>query len=65
MTKQNDLLDPDCGDQGLCLMMVAGEGDVVYIYDSKVKGGPRLAFSRAEIAALLDGAKRGEFDDLA
>lgn len=64
MTKQS-LLVSDCGDQGLCLMMIAGEGDVVYVYDSKDPDGPWLAFSRAEIGALLDGAKRGEFDDLA
>lgn len=40
-------------------------GDVIGVRDSKVPGGPILQFSRAEIGAMLAGAKNGEFDDLA
>jgi hypothetical protein len=40
-------------------------GDVIGVRDSKVPDGPILQFSRAEIGAMLAGAKKGEFDDLA
>jgi hypothetical protein len=40
-------------------------GDVVGVRDSKVPGGPVLQFSTAEIHAMLDGAREGEFDYLA
>lgn len=37
-------------------------GDVIAIRDSKVPGGPILQFNENEIAAMLEGAKTGEFD---
>jgi hypothetical protein len=37
----------------------------VFLRDSKDPHGAVLRFTRAEIAAFLDGAKSGEFDDLA
>jgi hypothetical protein len=40
-------------------------GDGVAVRDSKDPNGPVLHFTRAELAAFLDGAKGGEFDDLA
>ena len=43
----------------------AAVGDVIGIRDSKVPGGPILQFNRDEIRAMLDGAKKGEFDNLA
>jgi hypothetical protein len=39
-------------------------GDVIGIRDAEVPGGPILQFNRAEIAAMIDGVKNGEFDDL-
>lgn len=33
--------------------------------DSKDQAGPVLRYTEAEFAAFLDGAKKGEFDDLA
>lgn len=33
--------------------------------NSRDPSGPVLVYTRAEIAAFLDGARRGEFDDLA
>lgn len=37
----------------------------VAVRDSKDPNGPVLRFTKAEIAAMLDGAKAGEFDNLA
>ncbi|HST80229.1 MAG TPA: DUF397 domain-containing protein [Kineosporiaceae bacterium] len=49
---------------GNCVEM-REHGDVVEVRDTKQKGqGPTLGFTRAEFAAWLDGAKRGEFDHL-
>jgi hypothetical protein len=39
-------------------------GDVIGIRDAEVPDGPILQFTRTEIAAMLDGVKNGEFDDL-
>jgi hypothetical protein len=41
------------------------EGDAVKIRRSGNPDGPVLTVDRAEFAAFLDGAKGGEFDDLA
>jgi hypothetical protein len=38
--------------------------DSIEVRDSKDQGGPVLRFTRAEFAAWLDGAKKGEFDHL-
>lgn len=42
---------------------LAVDNDSILIRDSK-NPGPFLSYSRIEIAAFLDGAKRGEFDHL-
>lgn len=49
---------------GNCVELAGTDGGVA-IRDSKSPGGPVLSFTRAELAAFLAGAKRGEFDDLA
>jgi len=38
--------------------------DAVQVRDSKHPDGPVLTFTRAELAAWLDGARKGEFDHL-
>jgi hypothetical protein len=38
---------------------------MVLIGDSKDPDGPVLAYSRAEMQGLLDGIRRGDFDDMA
>jgi len=43
---------------------VARVGDVIGVRDSKNPGGPVLAFTVAEFEAFLDGAHKGEFDDM-
>lgn len=49
-----------------CVEVIGGERGEVYVRDSKDKGdGPVLEFTAAEWDAFLDGAKKGEFDDLA
>lgn len=41
------------------------QGRGIAVRDSKDPHGPVLSFTRGELAAFLDGAKAGEFDDLA
>ena len=48
---------------GACVE-VARQGDVIGVRDSKDPGGPILVFTAAEFHAFLDGAAKGEFDDL-
>lgn len=48
-----------------CCVETAAVNGGVALRDSKDPDGPTLHFTRAEMAAFLDGAKRGEFDDLA
>jgi hypothetical protein len=43
---------------------VARVGDVIGVRDSKNPSGPVLAFTVAEFEAFIDGAHKGEFDDL-
>ncbi|MDG4793041.1 MULTISPECIES: DUF397 domain-containing protein [Micromonospora] len=43
---------------------VARVGEVIGVRDSKDPDGPVLAFTTGEFAAFLDGAAKGEFDDL-
>jgi Domain of unknown function (DUF397) len=49
---------------GACVE-VANIGAMIAMRDSKDRGGPVLMYTRAEWLAFLDGAKKGEFDDLA
>lgn len=50
--------------QGNCVELARIDGGVL-VRDSKDPQGPVLSFTRAELAAFLDGVKGGEFDDLA
>ena len=47
---------------GECVELAA-DGDMIALRDSK-DPAVRLHFTRAELAAFLDGARRGEFDHL-
>jgi hypothetical protein len=50
---------------GSCVLMAdLGDGRIG-VRDSKDPDGPVLRFTRAEIDAWLDGARNGEFDELA
>lgn len=44
---------------------VRRNGDEVEVRHSKDPNGPVLSYTPAEWGAFLDGARRGEFDDLA
>jgi hypothetical protein len=46
-----------------CVEM-ALDGKSVLVRDSKNPRGPILAYTKAEVAAWIDGAKRGEFDHM-
>ena len=46
-------------------MLVADLGEDVGVRNSRHPDGPVLRFTRAEFRAFLDGARAGEFDDLA
>lgn len=48
---------------GACVEL-AKAGDLIALRDSKNPDMPPLMYTRAEIAAFLDGAKNGEFDHL-
>lgn len=47
-----------------CVEFAALETGQVAVRNSHHPDGPALIYTRAEIAALLDGAKNGEFDHL-
>jgi hypothetical protein len=51
--------------QGNCVEFAALPDGSVAMRNSRDPLGPALVYTRAEIAALLAGAKDGEFDDLA
>ncbi|MFB7911693.1 DUF397 domain-containing protein [Kitasatospora sp. NPDC056076] len=51
--------------QGNCVEFAALPGGDVAMRNSRFPDGPALIYTRAEIAALLLGAKDGEFDHLA
>jgi hypothetical protein len=46
-----------------CVEMRRADG-AIEVRDSKNPDGPTLAYTAAEFAAWLDGAKKGEFDHL-
>jgi hypothetical protein len=48
---------------GECVELAA-DGDMVALRDSKNPAVAHFRFTRAEMAAFLDGARRGEFDHL-
>lgn len=47
-----------------CVELAKNNG-MVYVRDSKDPDGPMLGFTKGEVLAFLDGAKAGEFDDMA
>ena len=50
--------------QGACVELAkVGENEVA-MRNSRNPDGPALIYNRAEIAALIEGVKLGEFDDL-
>jgi hypothetical protein len=52
------------GNSGDCVEMRSRAG-VIEVRDTKQnEEGPTLGFTKAEFAAWLDGAKKGEFDHL-
>jgi len=53
------------GQNGSCVEFAAAPDGFVLVRDSKDPNGPRLSFTRTEVGAWLQGAKAGEFDDLA
>ena len=48
----------------ICCVELAESGEFIALRDSKAVEHGALVFTRAELAAFLDGAKRGEFDHL-
>jgi uncharacterized protein DUF397 len=48
---------------GACVELAPAAG-MIAVRDSKDPEGPVLMYTKAELAAFLDGAKKGEFDDL-
>jgi hypothetical protein len=49
---------------GSCVEVASVVGKIA-VRDSKDPDGPMLVYTPAEWSAFLDGAKKGEFDDLA
>lgn len=47
-----------------CVEVASGEDGGVLMRNSRDPDGAVLEFTRAEMAAFLDGAKAGEFDGL-
>lgn len=50
--------------QGACVELARLGADEFAVRNSRNPEGPALIYTRAEIAALFEGVKRGEFDDL-
>ena len=46
-------------------MELAPHAGLIAVRDSKDPRGPVLMFTKSELVAWLDGARKGEFDDLA
>ena len=50
--------------QGACVELAKlGSGEFA-VRNSRYPDGPALIYTRAEVAALIEGVKMGEFDDL-
>jgi len=52
------------GSQGNCVEIAELPGDAVAVRNSRHPDGPALVYTRAEIEALILGAKDGDFDHL-
>jgi hypothetical protein len=49
---------------GSCVEVAELSGDAIAVRNSRDPVGPALVYTRAEIAAFLQGVKNGEFDGL-
>ena len=45
-------------------VQVKSKDDMIILGNSRLADGPFLSYTRDEWVAFLDGAKKGEFDDL-
>lgn len=52
-------------DNANCVELAALADGHIALRDSKYPDSPAHVFTRLELSCFLDGAKRGEFDDLA
>jgi hypothetical protein len=52
------------GSQGNCVEMARLPAGQVAVRNSRYPDGPALIYTRAEIEALLQGVRDGDFDDL-
>jgi hypothetical protein len=50
--------------QGACVEMARLADGEFAVRNSRNPEGPALIYTQAEIAALIEGVKQGEFDDL-
>ncbi|MCI0686843.1 MAG: DUF397 domain-containing protein [Sporichthyaceae bacterium] len=50
--------------QGNCMEFARLPGNRIAVRNSRYPNGPALIYTQAEIAALVQGAKDGEFDNL-
>ena len=50
-------------DGGACVM-VARDGELILIGSTTQPDGPKISFTKTEVAAFAAGIKSGEFDDL-
>lgn len=46
-------------------VQIRSDNELIEIGNSRFPDGPFLSYTKDEWAAFLDGAKKGEFDDLA
>jgi len=56
--------DDYSGDSGNCVQMRRTAEGEIEVRDKKDQAGPVLSYSKAEIGAWLEGAKKGHFDYL-
>jgi Domain of unknown function (DUF397) len=50
--------------QGACVELARLDDGEFAVRNSRNPEGPALIYTQAEIAALIEGVKQGEFDDL-
>jgi Domain of unknown function (DUF397) len=50
-------------DGGACVM-VARDGEFILFGNTTQPDGPKVSYTRAEVAAFAEGIRRGDFDDL-
>ena len=50
--------------QGACVELASLSGGELAVRNSRFPEGPALIYTRAEVGALIEAIKLGEFDDL-